>query len=59
MRTILLALAFAILVVASPTPSIAKEEVNLYSTRQPELIGPVLDAFTQSTGIKANTVYVQ
>jgi iron(III) transport system substrate-binding protein len=59
MRTILSALALAILVVASPTPSVAKEEVNLYSTRQPELISPVLEAFTQSTGIKANTVYVQ
>ena len=51
-----LAVAFAIV---PPTAAAANGEVNLYSTRQPDLINPVLEAFTQSTDIKANAVYVQ
>ena len=31
-------------------------EVNVYSYRQPHLIEPLLEAFTQETGIKANNV---
>ena len=34
-------------------------EVNLYSSRQPFLINPLLDAFTQETGIKVNMVYIK
>ena len=34
-------------------------EVNIYSTRQPELIEPVLDAFTRATGIEVNLAFVQ
>ena len=34
-------------------------EVNLYSARQPFLIDPLLDAFTQETGIKVNMVYIK
>ncbi|TDR93349.1 extracellular solute-binding protein [Enterovirga rhinocerotis] len=34
------------------------QEVNLYTTREPGLIRPLLDAFTKSTGIKVNTVLV-
>jgi iron(III) transport system substrate-binding protein len=49
----------AILTAVIPVPATADGEVNLYSTRQPDLIKPVLDAFTKSTGIKANVVYVQ
>lgn len=36
----------------------AAQEVNLYTTREPGLIRPLLDAFTQSSGIKVNTVLV-
>ena len=43
-RLALLALAFA-------TPAFA-EEVNIYSHRQPELIQPLMDAFTAETGIE-------
>ncbi len=32
-------------------------EVNIYSFREPKLLQPVLDAFTASTGIKANVVF--
>src|SRR5690606_4700452 len=34
-------------------------EVNLYTTREPGLIQPLLDAFTESTGIVVNTVFVR
>ncbi|MDA9990698.1 iron ABC transporter substrate-binding protein, partial [Paracoccaceae bacterium] len=33
------------------------EELNVYSHRQPFLIQPFLDAFTQKTGIKTNVLY--
>jgi iron(III) transport system substrate-binding protein len=36
----------------------AAQEVNLYTTREPGLIRPLLDAFTKSSGIKVNTVLV-
>ncbi len=34
-------------------------EVNLYTTREPGLVQPLLDKFTRSTGIKVNTVFVR
>ncbi|WP_346907630.1 Fe(3+) ABC transporter substrate-binding protein [uncultured Roseibium sp.] len=38
-------------------PALADGEVNIYSYRQPFLIQPLLDAFTEKTGIKANVVF--
>lgn len=38
-------------------PALA-DEVNIYSHRQPELIQPLLDAFTAQTGITANVAFV-
>jgi len=38
-------------------PALA-EEVNIYSHRQPELIQPLLDAFTAETGIDVNIAFV-
>lgn len=38
-------------------PALA-EEVNIYSHRQPELIQPLLDAFTAKTGIPVNIAFV-
>lgn len=35
------------------------QEVNLYTTREPGLIQPLLDAFTKSTGIKVNSIFVR
>lgn len=49
-RIALLALAFA-------SPAFA-DEINLYSHRQPELIQPLLDAFTAETGITVNVAFV-
>lgn len=53
MRTLFLASAATI--VAAP----AIADVNIYTTRQPELIQPVMDAFTESTGISVNLAYVE
>jgi iron(III) transport system substrate-binding protein len=37
----------------------AAQEVNVYSSREPALLKPVLDAFTKDTGIKVNVVFAQ
>jgi iron(III) transport system substrate-binding protein len=37
----------------------AAAEVNLYTTREPGLIQPLLDKFTAATQIKVNTVFVR
>ena len=50
-------LARTLLCLALATPAIA-EEVNVYSYRQPELIDPLFDAFTERTGIEVNTVFL-
>lgn len=34
-------------------------DVNIYSFREPELIKPVLEAFTAKTGIAVNTIYAK
>ena len=34
------------------------DEVNIYSYRQPNLIAPLLDAFTEETGIKTNVLFL-
>ena len=43
--------------VAIAGPAIA--DVNIYTTRQPELIQPVMDAFTAETGIAVNLSFVE
>ncbi len=35
------------------------EEVNIYTTREPGLIQPLLEKFTKETGIETNTVFVE
>ncbi|MGR3634162.1 MAG: Fe(3+) ABC transporter substrate-binding protein [Limimaricola soesokkakensis] len=37
----------------------ALADVNVYTTRQPELIQPVVDAFTEETGIAVNLAFVE
>ena len=46
----------AALVIAAP---VSAQEVNLYTTREPGLIQPLIDAFTKSTGIKVNSIFVK
>src|SRR3989338_4054245 len=52
-RLSLIALAMA----STALPAFA-DEVNIYSHRQPELIQPLLDAFTAETGIAVNVAFV-
>lgn len=54
MRTLKTTLIAAFL--ASP---VIAEEVNVYSYRQPELIAPLTDAFTEATGIDVNVAYLE
>lgn len=53
-RTILA--STAILAAAGAASS---QEVNLYTSREPGLVEPALKAFTDSTGIKVNTVFLK
>ena len=39
------------------TPYLLAKEINIYSHRQPFLINPFLELFTDETGIKTNVVY--
>ena len=48
----------AFLVVASVAAS-ANEEVNVYSYRQPFLVEPLFQGFTDKTGIKVNVVFAK
>ena len=56
MRTNLLRLLFVFIVLIL-TPYLNAKELNIYSHRQPFLINPFLELFTQETGIKTNVVY--
>ena len=55
LNVILTTIVFAILAVA-PTEAVIADEVNIYSARQESLIKPILDRFTEKTGIKVNMV---
>ncbi|CUH80121.1 Fe(3+) ABC transporter substrate-binding protein [Tropicibacter naphthalenivorans] len=50
-----LRLTTALALVAAPALA---QEVNLYSYRQPELLAPLTDAFTEQTGIKVNVAFL-
>lgn len=52
-------LAAAVLVGIAGISAEASADVNLYTTREPGLIQPLLDAFTQETGIKVNSIFVR
>jgi iron(III) transport system substrate-binding protein len=55
-RGILVAAAFTL----ASLPSLASaQEVNLYTTREPGLIQPLLDAFTKDTKIKVNAIFIK
>ena len=51
--------AIAALLLLLGTEPARAAEVNLYTTREPALIRPLLDRFTQQTGVTVNTVFVQ
>lgn len=48
----------SLLALGAAVPALA-QEVNIYTTREPGLIQPILDAFTGETGIAVNTVFLQ
>ena len=45
------------LLLSSALPALA-DEINVYSHRQPELIQPLVDAFTAETGITVNVAFI-
>jgi iron(III) transport system substrate-binding protein len=53
--------AAAVFCLAAATPAAAQStnEVNLYTTREPGLIQPLIDAFTKSSGIKVSAIFVK
>lgn len=53
-----MAISAAIAVSGGAIAAASAQEVNVYSYRQPELIAPLLDAFTAKTGIKTNVLYL-
>lgn len=58
MKTVLKSAVLTAAALSISTPVIA-DEVNVYSYRQPELIQPLTDAFTNETGIKVNVAFLK
>jgi iron(III) transport system substrate-binding protein len=52
------ALTLTTALAALSTSALADGEVNIYSYRQPELIQPLLDAFTEKSGIQTNVLFL-
>jgi iron(III) transport system substrate-binding protein len=57
-RILVCAAAIAAVCAASAADA-AAQEVNLYTTREPGLMKPLIDAFTRATGIKVNSIFVK
>jgi iron(III) transport system substrate-binding protein len=55
-RRLVAAAVFGLAAVAAPA---AAQEVNLYTTREPGLIQPLIDGFTKSSGIKVSAIFVK
>jgi iron(III) transport system substrate-binding protein len=49
----------AIFATAAISPAGAADVVNIYSYRQPDLIQPMLDAFTAETGIETQVIFAE
>ena len=56
LRTV--ALSGALVLMAAPALA-ESGEVNVYTTREPGLIQPLLDTFSKETGIKTNVVFME
>ncbi|MET0314122.1 MAG: Fe(3+) ABC transporter substrate-binding protein [Hansschlegelia sp.] len=52
-------LSIIILAATLAPAAVSAAEVNLYTTREPKLIQPLLDAYTAKSGAKVNTVFVK
>jgi iron(III) transport system substrate-binding protein len=55
-KTALATTALASCLLAAPALA---QSVNLYTTREPALLNPVIEAFTKDTGIKVNAVFMK
>ena len=53
-----IAAGLAVLVASFGSGAANAADVNIYTSRQPELIQPVLDAFTESTGLSTATIFI-
>src|SRR5262245_61192136 len=58
MNALAIAAAAPLAALLLATGAAADGVVNVYSYRQPELIKPLLDAFTADTGIKTNVLFL-
>ena len=47
------------LALALPSVAHADGQVNIYSYREPQLVAPMLKAFTEATGIKTNLIFAK
>jgi len=54
-----LALAGAMLVFVAAPVAAGAQEVHLYTTREPGLIQPLLDAFTKESGIQVKSIFIK
>ena len=52
-----LLVATGLLLGAGSLASAQEQQVNLYTTREPGLIKPLLEAFTKSSGVKVNAIF--
>lgn len=51
-------IAASVLALCAASP-VLSAEVSIYTTREPGLIQPILDKFTESTGVAVNTVFLE
>ena len=51
--------ALALATVLAVSRPAAAQELNLYTTREPGLIEPLLEAFTAETGIRVKSIFIQ
>lgn len=58
MRNIIAGISLSFLALSAAAPVLA-QDVNIYTTREPGLIQPILDAFSAETGITVNTVFLE
>jgi len=51
--------AALLMLVLMPARPASAQEINLYTTREPGLMKPLMDGFTKTTGIKVNSIFVK
>ncbi len=58
-RSLPIAALGAVMIMFTAVPVLADGSVNIYSYRQPDLIQPLLDAFTKETGITTKVIFAK